>query len=46
MTATAEAVFGEERRYCFIRGREAHRELVPSINSKKDLAGLADLTLL
>jgi hypothetical protein len=46
VTAAAEAVFGEERRDGFIRGRAAHRELVPSINSKKDLAGLANLTLL
>ena len=43
VTAAAESVYGAERRDGFIRGRAAHRELVPCINSKKDFTGLSKL---
>ena len=45
VTTAAESVFGEERRDGFIRGRAAHRELVPVINSKHDLIGMGKLSL-
>ena len=45
VTAAAESVFGEERRDGFIRGRAAHRKLVPVINSKQDLINLGNISL-
>ena len=38
VTAAASAVYGADRRDGFIRGRALHRELMPKINSKQDLA--------
>ena len=40
VTAAANAVCGEDRRDGFIRGRAEHIELVPYINSKKDLMAM------
>ena len=37
VTAAATSVFGFERRDGFIRGRAAHRELMPAFSSKKDV---------
>ena len=40
VTAASAAVFGEERRDGWIRSRVENRELMPKLNSKKDLLGL------
>jgi hypothetical protein len=38
VTAAASTVYGADRLDGFIRGRALHRELIPKINSKLDLA--------
>ena len=45
VTAAAGAVCGADRRDGFIRGRALHIELMPKINSKKDLMNMQKLTL-
>ena len=40
VTEASAAVYGKDRRDGFIRGRAAHRELMPCFNSKKNLAKL------
>ena len=40
VTAASQAVYGEERRDGWIRSRAANREIMPLLNSKKDLLGL------
>ena len=42
VTEASAAVYGADRRDGFIRGRAAHRELMPRLNSKQDLAKLKD----
>lgn len=44
VTAASAAVFGFERRDGFIRGRAAHRELMPVLSSKKDLVDMQRIT--
>ena len=43
VTAASQAVVGYERRDGFIRGRAAHRDLMPVFSSKKDLAEVEKL---
>ena len=45
VTAAAGAVCGADRRDGYIRGRALHIELMPRINSKKDLMNMQKLTL-
>ena len=45
VTGACCAVCGQERRDGYIRGRALHCELMPKINSKKDLALLSQLSL-
>ena len=40
VTAASGAVYGEERRDGWIRSRAANREIMPLLNTKKDLLGL------
>ena len=42
VTAACSAVCGAERRDGFICGRALHRELMPHLNSKQDLASLGN----
>lgn len=43
VTAASAAVFGFDARDGFIRGRAAHRQLMPIFRSKKDLENLRKL---
>lgn len=43
VTAASAAVYGYERRDGFIRGRAAHRELMPMFCSKQDLVNLQQI---
>ena len=43
VTATSQALMGYKKRDLFIRGRAAHRELMPVFSSNKDLAEVQKL---